>query len=120
MVAIEIGRVCKKLMGREAGRYCVVIDVIDEGYTMVTGPRNVTGVKRRKCNILHLEPTDDLLDVKKEASDEDVSKAIAKAGLTGKVTSKAAKPEAAEGEKSAKPKAEKPKRATRTKKKAEQ
>lgn len=119
MVAIEIGRVCKKLTGREAGRYCVVLDVINEGYTMVTGPRGVTGVKRRQCNILHLEPTDDVLELKKDASDEEVAKALDKAGLTEKVKSKLAKPEAAEGEKAAKPKAEKPKKATRTKKKAE-
>lgn len=88
MVAIEIGKVCKKLQGREAGRYCVVIDTIDESYVMVTGPRDITDVRRRKCNILHLEPTDDKLDIKKNASDEDVTKALDKAKLTDKVKSK--------------------------------
>ncbi len=81
MVAIEIGRVCKKLTGREAGRYCVVIDVIDEGYLMVTGPKKVSKVKRRKCNILHLEPTEHKLDIKKGASDDEVAKALEKADL---------------------------------------
>jgi len=85
MVAIEIGRVCKKLTGREAGRYCVVVDEVDESYMMVTGPKKLTGVKRRQCNILHLEPTDDILDIKKGASDEVVEKAYEKARLTEKV-----------------------------------
>jgi large subunit ribosomal protein L14e len=88
MVAIEIGRVCKKLQGREAGRYCVVVDTVDEGYVMVTGPRDVTDVRKRQCNILHLEPTDDIIDIKKGASDEDVKKALEKAKLTDKVASK--------------------------------
>jgi large subunit ribosomal protein L14e len=88
MVAIEVGRVCKKLQGREAGRFCVVVDLIDESYVEVTGPRDLTDVRRRKCNILHLEPTDDKLDIKKGASDKDVEKALEKAKLTDKVKSK--------------------------------
>lgn len=85
MVAIETGRVCKKLTGREAGRYCVVIDTVNEGYVMITGPREITDVRRRQCNILHLEPTDDKLDIKKSALDEEVAKALEKAGLLSKV-----------------------------------
>lgn len=115
MVAIEIGRVCKKLTGREAGRYCVVIDVIDEGYTTITGPRSLSGVKRRKCNILHLEPIETIIEIKKEASDEEVAKALDKAGMTETVKVKLPKPIAAE-----KPGAkEKPKKAPKKEKKAE-
>ena len=85
MVAIEIGRVCKKLTGRESGRFCIVIDLIDESYVSITGPKSLTGVRRRQCNILHLEPTNDKLDIKKEASDAEVEKAYDKAKLTKKV-----------------------------------
>lgn len=88
MVAIEVGRVCKKLMGREAGRYCVVIGAVDEAYTEVTGPRALNNVRRRKCNILHLEPTEAVLGIKAGASDEEVTKAIEKAGLTEKFKGK--------------------------------
>jgi len=109
MVAIEIGRVCKKLTGREAGRFCVVIDLIDEGYCMVTGPKNVSGVKRRQCNILHLEPTNDVLGIKKGASDEEVAGALEKAGLTEKVKSKYAR-EVSEVPAEKLEKAEKPKK----------
>ncbi len=122
MVAIEIGRVCKKLSGREAGRFCVVVDLIDEGYCSVTGPKTLTGVKRRQCNILHLEPTETVIEIKKGASDEEVVKAYEKAGIEKKVKFDGAEkmrgPEAekAEGEK---PKAEKPKKAAPKKKKEE-
>ena len=106
MVAIEIGRVCKKLQGREAGRYCVVIDLIDESYVSVTGPRPITDVRRRQCNILHLEPTDDKLDIKKGASDDEVGKALEAAGLIEKVKSR--KPVKEPIGKGDKPKAVKP------------
>jgi large subunit ribosomal protein L14e len=89
MTAIEVGSVCKKLTGREAGRYCVVIAPIDESYIMITGPRNITNVRRRQCNILHLEPTGDKLDIRKDASDADVEKALKKAKLIEKVEFKA-------------------------------
>lgn len=107
MVAIDIGRVCKKLTGREAGRFCVVIDTVDEGYCMVTGPKNVSGVKRRQCNILHLEPTGDVLEIKKGASDEEVKAAIDKAGLGEKLKNKHAREASEASEKPEKPKKEK-------------
>jgi len=85
MAAIEIGRICKKLTGREAGRYCTIINIPDESYVEITGPKDLTGVKRRRCNILHIEPTEDVLDIKKDASDAEVKKAIEAAGLTDKL-----------------------------------
>lgn len=120
MVAIEIGRVCKKLSGREAGRFCVVVDLIDEGYCSITGPKTLTGVKRRQCNILHLEPTETVIEVKKGASDEEVVKAYEKADLMSKVKFDGAeRMRAAAGEVAEKPKAEKPKKAAPKKKKEE-
>ncbi|MHA1242872.1 MAG: KOW motif-containing protein, partial [Promethearchaeota archaeon] len=32
MSVYDIGRVCVKTTGREAGRYCVVVDIIDKNY----------------------------------------------------------------------------------------
>jgi len=80
MPAIEVGRVCVKLFGREAGRKCVIVDVIDKSFVLVTGPKTVSGVKRRRTNINHVEPLQDKLDVKRGASDEDVAEAIKTAG----------------------------------------
>ncbi len=78
MPSIEVGRVCVKLNGREAGHKCVIVDVIDKNFVLVTGPKKVTGVRRRRTNVKHLEPTDDAIEIKKGASDDDVSKAIGK------------------------------------------
>jgi len=101
---IEIGRVCVKTAGREAGRKCVVIDTIDDTYVMITGPKALTKVKRRKCNIVHLEPLEDMLKIVKNAGDPEVEKALKE----GNVIKAPAKPAKAKAEKAEKP-AEKPK-----------
>jgi large subunit ribosomal protein L14e len=59
MPAIEVGRVCVKIAGREAGEKCVILDVIDEKFVEVVGP----SIKNRKCNIMHLEPLDQTVEV---------------------------------------------------------
>ena len=82
MPAIEVGRICVKIAGREAGRKCVIVDIIDENFVLITGPKSLTGVKRRRVNIKHIEPLEYTIDIPKGASDEEVLKAIAKAGLT--------------------------------------
>ncbi|ADM27026.1 LSU ribosomal protein L14E [Ignisphaera aggregans DSM 17230] len=82
MPAIEIGRICVKIMGREAGRKCVIVDIIDENFVLITGPKSLTGVKRRRCNINHIEVLDKKIDIQKGASDEEVLKALESAGLT--------------------------------------
>lgn len=80
--AIEVGRICVKIAGREAGRKCVIVDIIDENFVLITGPKSLTGVKRRRCNINHLEVLDKKIEIPKGASDEEVLKAIEQAGLT--------------------------------------
>ena len=80
MPAIEVGRVCMKLVGREAGRKCVIVDVMDKSFVMVTGPKKVTGVKRRRVNTNHLKPMPDKLDIKRGASDEEVAQIIEDTG----------------------------------------
>ena len=81
MKVFDIGRVCVKIAGREAGRKCVVVDIIDDNFVLVTGPKALTGVKRRRVNVKHLEPTPLKIDVAKGASDEEVIQALTKAGL---------------------------------------
>ena len=76
MPAIEVGRVCVKVAGREAGRKCVIVDVMDKSFVVVTGPKKVTGVKRRRVNINHVAPTEDVIPIKRGASDEDVAQMI--------------------------------------------
>jgi len=78
MPIVEVGRVCVKLSGRETGQKCVIVDVIDKNFVLVTGPPKISGVRRRRTNVKHIEPTEDTIDIKKGASDEDVAKVIGK------------------------------------------
>jgi len=80
MPAIEVGRICVKLVGREAGRKCVIVDIVDKSFVLVTGPKTVTGVKRRRVNINHIEPVQDRIEVKRGASDEDVIEVLKASG----------------------------------------
>ncbi|MEM2440561.1 MAG: 50S ribosomal protein L14e, partial [Candidatus Bathyarchaeia archaeon] len=59
----------------------VIVDVIDKNFVLVTGPKNVTGVKRRRANINHLEPLAEKIDIKRGASDEEVIEALKAKGL---------------------------------------
>jgi len=77
----DVGRICVKTAGREAGRKCVVVDIIDDNFVLVTGPKPLTGVKRRRANIKHLEPTPYKIDIPRGASDEEVLKALEATGL---------------------------------------
>jgi large subunit ribosomal protein L14e len=65
----ELGRVCLKVAGREAGRYAVIVDIVDENFVIVSGPKTITGVKRRKCNVDHLEPTENKFEIEQNVDD---------------------------------------------------
>jgi len=80
-IAFDVGRICVKLAGREAGRKCVIVDIIDEKYVLITGPKSLTGVKRRRVNVKHIEPTPLKINISKGASDEEVLKALQEANL---------------------------------------
>lgn len=73
---IEVGRVCVKTLGREAGRRCVVVDIIDQNFVIIDGD-----VKRRRCNIKHLEPLPIKLNIKPGADTVEVVKAMVEAGI---------------------------------------
>jgi large subunit ribosomal protein L14e len=86
MPAIEIGRICVKQVGRENGKKCVVIDVMDKSFVLVTGPKKVTGVKRRRANVNHIMPLQDKIEVKRGASDEEVAQVLDAAGKLQEMT----------------------------------
>lgn len=66
MPAIEVGRVCVKIAGREAGEKCVIVEVIDDKFVEVVG----TNIKNRRCNIKHLEPVDQTIEIKSDNLEE--------------------------------------------------
>lgn len=94
MVSFEVGRVCMKVVGREAGKYCVVVKKEGKSFVIVTGPKMLTGVKRRRANIEHLEPTQYIIPIPDNAEDEVVMDGFQKAMLMSKLGLK--KPSAAE------------------------
>ncbi len=71
--AMDVGRICVKLTGREAGSRCVIVDVVDRNYVIVTGPLEVTGVRRRRVNMSHLQPLDEVIEISRNASDEEIT-----------------------------------------------
>lgn len=80
---IEVGRICFKIAGREAGKPVAIIDVIDKNYAMIDGL-----ARRKKCNISHLMPTDMILKIKKNAPTADVHKAMIEANIISEVPKK--------------------------------
>ena len=73
---MEIGRICVKIAGRDAGKKGVIVDVLEKNFVLIDG-----GTRRRKCNILHLEPLDQTIKLKKGATHADVVKEFKKLGL---------------------------------------
>ena len=72
----EIGRICIKIAGRDAAKKCVVVENIDNRFVLIDGE-----TRRRKCNVMHLEPLDQVLQIKKGASHADVKAAFKKIGV---------------------------------------
>lgn len=95
---MNIGHICMKIAGRDAGKVCVIVDNIDKTHVLVDGQ-----TRRRKCNLLHLEPLGKTVDIKKGASHAEVAKALSAAGFE----TQERKEKAPKAEKPAQPKAEK-------------
>lgn len=98
---IELGRLCVKIAGRDAGLKCVVVDILKDNYVLIDGE-----TRRRKCNVIHLEPLDKVIKLKKNPSHNDVKSEFKKLGLAARDT----KPKQA---------AERPKKTRKTKIKKE-
>jgi large subunit ribosomal protein L14e len=81
MSVYDIGRICLKTTGREAGKYCVVVEIIDKNYVLIDG----LVIRRRRANYKHLEPITETIDIKKGASHSDVEEAIKEAKLEKKL-----------------------------------
>ncbi len=73
---MEIGRLCVKIAGRDAGNKCVIVEAIDEKFVMIDGE-----TRRRKCNVKHLEPLTETLKIKKGAAHKDIVAEFKKLGI---------------------------------------
>ena len=71
MILFSVGRLCLKLAGRDAGRKCVVVEILDDSFVLVDGD-----VRRKKVNLKHLEPLAQTLELPNNASHEEVKKRL--------------------------------------------
>ena len=71
----EIGSVVVKLLGGEAGRKCVILAFIDTHSALVSGPKEISGIRRRSVNLSHIEPIGFTLSTSftDETTDEELS-----------------------------------------------
>ncbi|MBI2668484.1 50S ribosomal protein L14e [Candidatus Woesearchaeota archaeon] len=76
MSLFQVGRLCVKLAGRDAGRKCVVVEQLDDKLVIADGD-----VRRKRVNVKHLEPLGQTLEIKEKASHEDVAAAFQKLSL---------------------------------------
>lgn len=72
----EIGRLCVKIAGRQTGSKVVIIDILDKNFVLIDGQ-----VKRKRCNISHLEPLPQIIKIKKNASSDDIKKEFEKLNI---------------------------------------
>jgi len=70
MTAIEEGSICIKTAGRKAGEKVVVINKVDNTFVEIIGPT----IKKKRCNIAHLFPTNKKIKISKNISQEEVKK----------------------------------------------
>ena len=84
----NVGRVCVKLAGRDAGKRCVVIETLENNYVLIDGE-----TRRRKVNLRHLEPLEQTLEISEKASHEEIAALLNGQGWSVRTTKpKQAKP----------------------------
>jgi large subunit ribosomal protein L14e len=81
----EIGRICLKIAGRDANKYCVVLDEVKNNLVLVDGQ-----TRRKKVNLKHLEPTKNKIEIKKNADHSIVVEEFSKLDI--KIPLKKSKP----------------------------
>jgi len=59
----------------------VVVSVLGGNRVLVTGPPSLTGLRRRAVNVMHLLPTQFKVELKRDAGDDEVLKALESSGL---------------------------------------
>ncbi len=72
----SVGRVVVKIAGRDARKIGVIVKVLDNNHVLIDGQ-----VRRRKCNLKHLEPLDKEVKIKENAPSEEVYNALKKIGV---------------------------------------
>ena len=87
----EVGRICVKLRGSDAGRRGIVLSSRPDAL-LITGPHSLTRVRRKSVKRTHVEMTALRIAISPEASDEDVLVALVRADLVGAMLLRIPKP----------------------------
>ena len=75
-MVLNVGRVCVKIAGRDAGKKCVIVKELDKTFVIVDGQ-----TRRRKVNKFHLEPLEIMLSIEEDADNKTVVAALTEAGI---------------------------------------
>ena len=78
---MDVGRICVKIAGRDAGNKCVVVEVLDNNFVIIDGE-----TRRRKCNVKHLEPLAETVKISKGATHQTIVSEFKKMGIDLKET----------------------------------
>jgi len=104
-MAVEIGRLCVKLAGRDAGKECLIVDALDRTFVLVDG-----NTRRKKVNVSHLQLLPHKADIKKGATHEEVVAALKDLGIEVEKKAPAKQKKTAGAQAEAKPAEKKPAR----------
>ena len=75
-VPVSVGQLCIKTAGRDSGKTCAVVDIIDSNFVLIDGQ-----TRRKRTNILHLETIEGKIDLKPKADHLLVKKEFEKLGI---------------------------------------
>ena len=116
----DVGRICLKIAGRDANKFCVIVEKIDDHFVLVDGQ-----TRRKKVNIKHLEPTRNTINIKEKADHGIIVEEFSKLGMSlplkksKKATERPKKSKIVKEKKEKKPKKEKKLEKSETKTKSE-
>ena len=112
---IEVGRLIVKLAGRDADKKGIVIDILDNNHVLIDGQ-----VRRRKCNMIHIEPLNKIIKIPKQATHEEVVKALKAEKIEVKVKKSKDKQKTEKPKKQRKSKKKEPEQQEKTKSKGKE
>jgi len=81
---VEIGRVACINYGPDAGKLCVIVNVLDTNRALVDGPKSVTGVSRQLLSFKRMTLTDFVLPIQHGAREKTIAAALKAADVVNK------------------------------------
>ncbi len=73
---MEVGRLCVKIAGRDAGMSCLIVDILKDNFVLIDGQ-----TRRRKCNMKHLEPLETVVKISSGADSATVTSELKKLNI---------------------------------------